>query len=52
MIIKAKQANLKIAEVPINFYRDGRNKKPHLKTISDGIRHLKVLNRYKIVTKM
>ena len=43
MIIKAKQSNLKIVEVPINFYKDGRNQKPHLKAISDGFRHLKVL---------
>jgi len=43
MIIKAKQADLRISEVPINFYKDGRNKKSHLKTISDGIRHLKIL---------
>ena len=43
MIIKASQANLKIVEVPINFYKDGRNKKPHLRTIRDGIRHLKIL---------
>ena len=43
MIIKAKKANLKIAEVPINFYKDGRDRKPHLKTIQDGIRHLKLI---------
>ena len=43
MIIKAKQADLKITEVPINFYKDGRNRKPHLKAIPDGFRHLKVL---------
>ena len=43
MIINAKLAHLKITEVPINFYKDGRNKKSHLKTISDGIRHLKIL---------
>ncbi len=40
MIIKAKKANLSICEVPINFYRDGRERSPHLNTLRDGIRHL------------
>lgn len=43
MIIKAKRANLKIKEIPINFYKDKRNKKSHLNTFKDGIRHLKIL---------
>ena len=43
MIIKAKKANLKMIEVPINFYKDRRERKPHLKTFQDGLRHLKVL---------
>ena len=43
MIIKAKNANLKIIEIPINFYKDGRNKKPHLRAIKDGLRHLKII---------
>lgn len=43
MIISAKMHNLKITEVPINFYKDGRDKKPHLRAIPDGIRHLRVI---------
>ena len=43
MLIKAKKNNLSIKEVPINFYKDNRDRKPHLRTINDGIRHLKVL---------
>lgn len=43
MIIKAKKNNLKIVEVPINFYKDGRSHASHLNTVRDGIRHLKVL---------
>lgn len=43
MIIKAQKANLKIIEVPINFYKDGRDKKSHLRPMRDGVRHLKVL---------
>lgn len=43
MIIKAKKANLKITEIPINFYKDGRKRRPHLKTLRDGFRHMKIL---------
>lgn len=43
MIIKAVKSNLKIKEIPIDFYKDKRKRKPHLKTIRDGIRHLKVI---------
>ncbi len=43
MIIKAAKNNLKIKEIPINFYKDKRNKKPHLNTIRDGFRHLKLI---------
>lgn len=43
MIIRAKKANLKIIEIPINFYKDGRGKAPHLKAIKDGLRHLSVI---------
>lgn len=43
MIIKSVKKGLKIIEIPINFYKDKRNKKPHLRTIKDGIRHLKII---------
>lgn len=43
MIIKAKQSNLRICQVPINFYKDKRNRKSSLNTIKDGYRHLKVI---------
>lgn len=43
MLIKAAKAKLKIEEIPINFYKDKRNSKPHLKTLQDGIRHLKII---------
>ncbi len=43
MLIKASQADLIIGEIPINFYKDKRNKKSHLRTVRDGIRHLKVI---------
>lgn len=43
MIIKAVKNNLKIKEIPINFYKDKRKRKPHLNTIRDGIRHMKLI---------
>lgn len=43
MLIRAKEKNLKIVEIPINFYKDKRENKSHLKTIPDGIKHLKVI---------
>lgn len=43
MIIKVKKSNLKIVEIGINFYKDGRNTQSHLKPLRDGIRHLKMI---------
>ena len=43
IIVKAKQANLKIKEIPINFYKDKRNGKSHLNTIRDGLKHMKII---------
>ena len=43
MIIKAKQINLTIKEIPINFYKDKRNQKSHLNTLKDGLKHLKLI---------
>ena len=47
MIIKAKLSDLKIIEIPINFYKDGREGKSHLNTIRDGIRHFKIIYKSK-----
>jgi glycosyltransferase involved in cell wall biosynthesis len=46
MIVKAHLLNLKIVEVPTILYKDGRGRKPHLKTWSDGWRHLRFLLLY------
>lgn len=43
LIIKASQMKYKTAEIPINFYKDKRDKRSHLNTWSDGFRHLKLL---------
>jgi glycosyltransferase involved in cell wall biosynthesis len=46
MIVKSKLNNLKITEVPTILYPDGRSRKPHLKTWTDGWRHLRFLLLY------
>lgn len=46
MIIKAEKHKLKIIEIPTNLKKDGRDRKPHLKTFSDGWKHLKLLIKY------
>lgn len=43
MIVKAALCKYKIAEVPTTLSVDGRSRKPHLNTWSDGWRHLKFL---------
>ena len=50
MIIKARKNNLKLVEIPINFYKDKREKTSYLRTIRDGIRHLKIIKRHSITT--
>lgn len=46
MIVKSHLLNLKITEVPTILYKDGRSRPPHLKTWSDGWRHLRFLLLY------
>ncbi len=43
MIVKASIAGLSMDEVPIILRKDGRDRAPHLKTWSDGWRHLQFL---------
>jgi glycosyltransferase involved in cell wall biosynthesis len=40
LVVKSALHNLKIAEVPTKLKKDGRSRKPHLKTWRDGWRHL------------
>jgi glycosyltransferase involved in cell wall biosynthesis len=40
MVIRSARANLKVTEVPIDFYPDGRGRPPHLRSFRDGWRHL------------
>lgn len=46
MIVQANLNNLKIIEIPIKIKKDGRSRLPHLKSFSDGWRHLKFLLLY------
>lgn len=43
MVVKARLAGLKMTEVPITLYRDGRNRRPHLRPWRDGWRHLRFM---------
>lgn len=43
MIIKSKLAGLKMTEVPITLYKDGRSRPPHLRRWRDGWRHLRFM---------
>jgi hypothetical protein len=46
MIVQATLNNLKITEVPTTLDKDGRSRPPHLRSWSDGWRHLKFLFMY------
>ena len=43
MVLKSTLHNLKICEVPTILSPDGRSRSPHLKSWSDGWRHLRLL---------
>jgi glycosyltransferase involved in cell wall biosynthesis len=46
MVVRAALAGLKIAEVPTTLRKDGRSRPPHLRTWTDGWRHLRFLLLY------
>jgi hypothetical protein len=43
MVVKAALLGIEITEIPIGFYKDRRNRPPHLQTLRDGWRHLRLL---------
>lgn len=43
MVIKSSLAKLRIEEIPITLHRDGRNRRPHLRSFRDGWRHLRFM---------
>ena len=46
MVVKASLQRLRIAEVPTVLWPSGRSRRPHLRTWSDGWRHLRFLFLY------
>ena len=46
MVIRAQQDNLRITEIPITLHPDGRDRRPHLRSFRDGMRHLRLLWLY------
>ncbi|HWC11751.1 MAG TPA: glycosyltransferase family 2 protein [Acidimicrobiales bacterium] len=46
MVVKATLARLRVAEVPTTLSPDGRTRPPHLRSWSDGWRHLRFLLLY------
>jgi hypothetical protein len=43
MIVKAAIIGVQITEVPIAFFKDRRDRRPHLRSFRDGWRHLRLL---------
>lgn len=43
MVIKSSKAGLRIEEIPITLWPDGRNRRPHLRSFRDGWRHLRFM---------
>jgi glycosyltransferase involved in cell wall biosynthesis len=43
MVVKAAIQQVHIDEIPIDFHRDRRNRRPHLRPFRDGWRHLRLL---------
>jgi len=46
MIIKFANMRARICEIPVTLRRDGRDRKPHLRSFPDGWRHLKLMLLY------
>lgn len=43
MVIKSRLMGLKMTEVPVTLYKDGRDRPPHLRRWHDGWRHLRFM---------
>jgi hypothetical protein len=43
MVVRCRLARMRIAEVPTTLKKDGRSRRPHLRTWQDGWRHLRFL---------
>jgi glycosyltransferase involved in cell wall biosynthesis len=43
MVIKSSLAGLKVEEIPVTLWPDGRGRRPHLRSFRDGWRHLRFI---------
>jgi glycosyltransferase involved in cell wall biosynthesis len=43
MVIKAALLKMRVGQVPVTLYRDGRSRPPHLRSWRDGWRHLRLM---------
>lgn len=43
MVIKSSLAKLKIEDIPVTLWPDGRDRRPHLRSFRDGWRHLRFM---------
>ena len=48
LVIRAAQKRLRIDEVPCSLHPDGRDRRPHLRSVRDGLRHLYLMARLKL----
>lgn len=48
MIIRSEQRGLKTGEIPISLYPDNRGRTPHLRSLSDGWRHLTLMIQMRV----
>jgi uncharacterized protein YjeT (DUF2065 family) len=46
MIARSLLAGLKVVEVPVKLHPDGRDRRPHLRSLPDGWRHLRFIATY------
>jgi len=47
MIGKASLAGMQISQLPVKLYCDKRGKKSHLRTVRDGLRHIRIIFKHK-----
>jgi glycosyltransferase involved in cell wall biosynthesis len=46
MVIKATLRKMRVTQIPITLYKDGRSRPPHLRSWRDGWRHLRFMLMY------
>jgi len=43
LVLRASQSELPCTEIPVKLHIDGRDRRPHLRSFSDGLRHVRTL---------